>query len=392
MQAKFKILAFIPVILALVRVVNGQSTCNGNNNAVAGYNPFLNWIGSSTVLGSVYTSSNFEVCNDIWSDGNVGTCCNKDRINSTFSRILNDTVTVWNNYITSLVFLRNEIRTEMVDHYTSRVDAQQAFQSMQGDKNYDLGGLSAGQAVFILDLISSFDADMKNFRKDGKTCFDFLMKKRGQIFCWGCKFGGESFFVAGGPTAKITPNSAQLLVETCHSTWKFLARSMLLRFVWNNYQKYRSDTFVVETFHNLTKLDLFYYSASTDNYGTVFTAFDNCPNPTSYQTSSANCKPADLQVLTKAFFNFGIGEKLMNFKWFTNIPGRLLQDTPTEKNPLITFDAAGIDLTKYPSMATPFINTTVLEFWTAGGIKSSLLLRLSYFLTSGLFLWQVIFG
>lgn len=421
LTSKFKILGFHAIFLSLIKVcLSADTICNSKDNSTANYNPFLNFLGGNAVLGSLYTSNNFDVCNDIWSEGNVGTCCNKERVNSTFTKILNHSITVWDNYITSLVYLRNEIRKEMQTEFISSYDAQQAFQSMQGDSKYNLNGLTAGQAVYILDSINTFEADMKIFRTDGKKCFDFLMKKRGQIFCWGCRFGGEAYFKIGGPIAKITPNSAQLLVESCHSTWKFLSRTMLLRFTWNNLKQYSSET---DQNYNVTILDVFFQGSSGENYGTVFNAFENCPNPTSYQTAGSNCKDADLQILTKAFFNFGLSEKLMNFApvVVVKVPpstpsenssnssnttdtsnstnstnttntsgtpaGRLLQGsgnttTPPaalpENNPSIVFDITGIDLTKFPSMATPYINTSKLEFWTAGGIKDARVWELSW--------------
>ena len=417
MSRKFEFLGVLAIIINLIGFCKpANNTCNSKDNSTANYNPFLNFLESNTVLGAVFTSNNFEVCNDIWSEGNIGTCCSKDRINSTFNKMLSQAVTNWDDYISTLVFLRNEIRKEMIPQYTSSYEAQQSFQSMQGDPDYDLNGLSAGHAIFILDSINSFEADMKLFRRDGQACFDFLMKKRGQIFCWGCRYGGESFFKLGGPIAKITPNSAQLLVQTCHSTWKFLAKTQLLRFVWNNLQKYNSET---DREFNVTKLDIFHKTKNTDNYGTIFNAFENCPNPTSFDTEGSNCKIEDLQVLSTAFFNYGASEKLMNFAPVTVTPTpskppadtsntsntsnstndtntsnstanvsnttRLLQDNASnstnttippalpENNPSIVFDAAGIDLTKFPSMATPRINVSTIEFWTAGGIKHAIL-------------------
>lgn len=379
MRLKFKnsqalLLTFLIAFVVLFDGASCQNTCNYNNSTQPGYNSFLNWLDLNTVLASTYTSNTFEACNDIWSESNVGTCCNKEKLNSTFTKVLNSTANGWRTYITTLVHLRNKVR-KWVKEYTSSYDAQKAFQSMQGDSRYDLGGLTAGQAVGILDSLHTFESDMKNFRVDGKACFDILMKKRGQIFCWGCRYGGETYFDSTGPIVKLTPGSAQYLVEFCHTTWKFLVNSMLLEFVWNNLKKFNS---VTDEVFDVTKPDIFYNSSATDNLGTVMTAFDNCPNPTSARSTSSNnnCKTADLQILAKAFFNFAKGEKLKNFdpnyktttSTSTNSTNstRLLQAVV---EPQIIWDASGIDLSKYPSMATPKLNIEEIEFWTAGGIK-----------------------
>jgi len=208
----------------LALLVVGAYTQSSGGSCDAVNNKFLAWLKSvdaTIVKSSPQTGSNFAICNDIWKV--EGTCCDTDKLKSTFKTKMEKHKSGWGKFISGLAKVRNIL--PKIEKMSSNRDAvKQALEKAKNSDATQLEGLDAEKATQLIEKVKNFKDQAKEFKSLAKACYDYTMQLRGTAFCYGCSAKSSDYSFFGSSEGKLTINQASStgLLEKCLKPWGFM--------------------------------------------------------------------------------------------------------------------------------------------------------------------------
>jgi hypothetical protein len=337
-------------IAFLLTVLIVGASCTGS----CADNKFLGWLKSAdakNVKANPETGSNFEICNDIWKV--EGTCCSVGEIKLTFKNKMDVHKQGWGKFISGL----NQVRKMLnkVEKMTTNRDSVKA--AMQKAKEADanqLEGLDSEQATQLIEKSKSFSAEVEEFKKGSKDCFDYVIKLAGTAFCYGCSAKESDRLFFSNIDGKLTINQASstALAEKCLKTWGFMhmVGGMMQMLGVLNKQK-KTDAPAPKR-----------PPGNKPNHAgvpeaDVFNAFKNCKSA----TPTGDCTQEALNKLVAAHFNIMAPPKRANDDnmkedMVSSAPTRLLEDVVYTGDSAVSANS-GADLTK--SVGAPEFGSSI---------------------------------
>lgn len=322
------------LLVALLAVGVRSQSCNTEGNQ------FLIWLESmSTGLmkSSPETGSNFAFCNEVWST--QGTCCDADKFKTVYQTKMAGIAKAWKSFMERMTKVKGLM--EKVKKMTSNMDDAKAKMAAARDRDAsNTDNLSVDNALKLMSYtMDDFENDLKDFKSNGKDCFNHLMSVRGKVFCYGCSANQadtNSFATQTGQLT-ITQTSCTAMLDKCLKTWRFFFRvgGMLQMAATLNKERHSGA-------QNPKKPEGGSSGFGSVSGSSIYEAFQNC----SSTTTSETCTQEMLNNLCTAHFNIMKPEKRasdQNMDSQAVTSARLLQSSYTGES--MVSSTSGADLT-----------------------------------------------
>jgi len=334
-----KVYTILLLLLVLAPQILAQPTppddrCNYNDTSLPNINYFANYY-QTEPSGAISTTQfvnpapldtvSLNECFSVHSQFDKKSCCAPGLLESRFQSKLFGLNTVWNDYINSIVNLRNTIPTIL--DLVSNSETLNSF--VANIPKASIGDLTPSDAAGILSEIYTLENDIKRFRIEGKKCFNALLQFRGLSFCYGCSAGGYFKIFkyqsqrppATEPlVAAMNEASCSQLILQCGPAWNFILKTqamMFLTYYISNLDKIAKPPvgFTPATFPDLF---FFYYSYNptttpnltkvTPTFSEVYKSLKACPAGT--KSADSGCGSEQLSKICSSLFNFANLDKL----------------------------------------------------------------------------------
>ena len=224
------LLAIIGASLQQAATTPSCSTSDQNN---ANYYA-LKWLESQKVTLNT-TPKNFtdtNICGGDWAKS--GTCCDTDSLKTLIKSRNDAAVTRWTNFIGKLGRVRGKLlggikklvtklsikdikdRFAMISKFSAIAPKFSAVERMLPEVQAHIDMLKK--------WADDFEANIKNFKDQGKTCFDLAKRSRAALYCSLCSGAANSYTApqnANEVNIKINLESCRTIVNACFPIWKF---------------------------------------------------------------------------------------------------------------------------------------------------------------------------
>lgn len=207
----FKLSFFIALLLASSALAAAPD-CSTSNN------PFLNWAINQVdgvVLKTGLDSASVPdgACKTLWTN-NSGTCCNGTKLQELYKKQVSTRANAWGKFVSGV----NKFRR--VSKRLLRLLNKKGEVASKLGSDFTLTDENLAQ---LKDFLNGLKDKIKSFKKEAKTCFKALHAYKGYGICLGCSGKGASYYDVG-PVLKIQSGSCNKVIDTCASTWSFMAQ------------------------------------------------------------------------------------------------------------------------------------------------------------------------
>lgn len=212
-----KVTSGILIVALLVASAYTQS-CDATANKFLGAVKNAN---ANAVSATLVTGTAFEICNDVWKVS--GTCCVTGDMKSVFKAKMDEVRAGWNKFIAGLKKVKDGL-DRLKKMTENRDNVKTALTAAKNADANQLEGLEPEQGAQLIDKVKEFGANVEEFKKVCKPCFDYDAQVRGAAFCYGCSANPTDQGYFSNLDGKLTINQATstALAEKCIKVWGFM--------------------------------------------------------------------------------------------------------------------------------------------------------------------------
>lgn len=204
-----------------------------NCNLEGGNGRVLKWLKSSGIsIEQAPKKATEDICGGDFKTS--GTCCNLEQMKA-FVKSKNDqAIASWGSYISGLQRINSKIKPFLKKfslsmsnkHLKTQLAKLKAKPNFQKAFKFSTSLLDMDDSQFtqMKETIAKFDEQLKDFKSNGKKCFETMRKARAMMFCALCDARASQFTlpqVSSDISFRVPYDSCNALVNDCFTTWKF---------------------------------------------------------------------------------------------------------------------------------------------------------------------------
>lgn len=300
-----KLVAKLLVLCAIAYIAyaqGGSVQVNANVGCDTNLNKGLAWLKDQVPLtaSEITLRQDSTTCAPEWST--YGTCCPADKIKTYISNLVNESATKWKNYIGKTKSLSNtlipKIQRVMNKIQSNKAGFRNKAKTTSTTNGCNLNIFSDEAIDKIKAFIDSFGDKLKEYRGEGKQCFENIKRVKSNTICAICSGRGSTLY----STEQSSVNNGEAKLNIRRSVCRSILKDCGRVFRFNFYSQTSIELIQGVRFARgngkgrkcTNNFDL-------DRINQINTAFKACVDANAVET----CPDANVDVLCNSFVRLG---------------------------------------------------------------------------------------